>query len=191
VPQCPNGHFICSPCKGKERAAGRRDCPTCRGSMVGEARSLLASIEHEHENMKHECDKEDCNVMIEFKEYEKHQLEQCAYRPVLCPGHDCDEIVPYKEVMEHTIDCNGGTMVKDMADEFKKGKIFAVNMTHDTDIHEDFGWSTRKIVHNGETFFFKMTRTNNMYEAEVVMVGSSKEADQYNVRIEVLDFYGL
>jgi hypothetical protein len=185
VPQCPNGHFICSPCKRKERSAGRQDCPTCRGPMVGEAKSLLATIVIE--NMKHECDKEDCYEMIELKEYEKHQLEQCNYRSVLCPGRDCDEIVPYMEVVSHAMDCKGGTMVTDMAEKFIEGTTFGVPKE---DKDKKMNWHTRKIV-NSHVFFFKMTLANNMYKVEVVMVGSSEEADQYNVKIEVLDVNGL
>jgi hypothetical protein len=150
--------------------------------------------------MKHECDKEDCHEMIELKEYEKHQLEQCYYRPVICPGRDCAEVVPYIEVVSHANlcnkgtmmkdmakNCNWGTMVKDMAEYFVKGKIFSVTKE---DKDREMKWHTCKIVHN-HVFFFKMTLANNMYKAEVVIAGSSEEADQYNVRIDVLDMDGL
>jgi hypothetical protein len=44
VPQCPNGHCICSPCNLARRAVGLKDCPTCGARIPGEARSLLTTF---------------------------------------------------------------------------------------------------------------------------------------------------
>ena len=78
VPMCPNGHFICSPCKARNGQEGKTNCPTCR-QPLGEIRSLLARILIE--NVLHECDLEGCGQKVAHNDYKRHQ-DRCDYRLV-------------------------------------------------------------------------------------------------------------
>ena len=100
VPMCPNGHFICTACKARNRQEGKLNCPTCQAPL-GEIKSLLAKTVIE--NVKHECDHEGCEEMIPHNEYQKHQ-ESCHFRLVLCPGggRTCHKLVAFCHLEIHT-----------------------------------------------------------------------------------------
>ena len=78
VPMCPNGHFICTSCKARNRQEGKTRCPTCQ-QPLGEIRSLLARILIE--NVLHECDLEGCGQMVTLGGYKGHQ-DRCDFRLV-------------------------------------------------------------------------------------------------------------
>ena len=78
VPMCPNGHFICTNCKARNRQEGKTHCPTCQ-QPLGEIRSLLAKIVIE--NMLHECDLEGCGEMLAHSGFKRHQ-DSCHFRLV-------------------------------------------------------------------------------------------------------------
>ena len=104
VPMCPRGHFICSGCKEARAEAGRLDCPSCRGPMAGEAKSLLATVVIE--NVKHECEHKGCKEMVHYKQLGEHK-EVCSYRLVRCPATDpalpdlCRGLIAFRDVEQH------------------------------------------------------------------------------------------
>ena len=103
VRMCPNGHFICTKCKEKNRQEGKLNCPTCQ-EPLGEIKSLLAKIVIE--NVKHECDPAGCEEMVPHIDYKKHQ-DSCDFRLVLCPGSGvtCSELVALRNIETRSSSC--------------------------------------------------------------------------------------
>jgi hypothetical protein len=179
VPQCPNGHFICSPCRVKERVLGREDCPTCRVPMVGEAKSILASLVIE--NVKHECSYKDCEENVDHDKYERHQ-EVCKFRPVRCPGN-CGLPMAFKDIARHAmIGCQGRIEIG-MAGNIMEKLIPNIHVGNQGELHS----STMRIDFHSRIFFFQLGKAQNIYFMEVVMLGPKEDCDKYRAEISVLD----
>jgi hypothetical protein len=180
VPQCPSGHFICVSCKETREEEGKQDCPSCRGPMVGEANSLLASVVIE--NIKHECKHDDCDEMVHYKERKSHE-EQCEHRLVLCPGSGttCSKLVPFKEMVGH---------VKGCKDNISKPFVFGEEQRFclsNKYLNTDVTWDTNFLEFNAKTFFFKMKKEKKILTLELVLLGTQEEANKYFAEISISD----
>ncbi|KAK4740791.1 hypothetical protein SAY87_024379 [Trapa incisa] len=83
--QCPNGHTLCSNCRGRIPKL----CPTCRHEL-GNIRCL--ALEKVAESLELPCSFQDLGCHNIFPYYGKLKHEKsCKYRPYTCPyaGSDC------------------------------------------------------------------------------------------------------
>jgi hypothetical protein len=181
VPQCPSGHFICVSCKKTREEEGKQDCPSCRGPMVGEANSLLASVVIE--NIKHECEHKDCDEMVHYKEREGHE-EQCEHRLVLCPGsgNTCNKLVPFKDMVGHVKGCKDNIPKPLVVGEQKM--LIILQEDHNS---PSLSWKSYCLEFNDETFFLKIKK-NKIFTLELVLLGTQQEANKYFAEISIYDF---
>ena len=184
VPMCPNGHFICTSCKGRRRQEGKDDCPTCK-EPLGEIKSLLAKTVIE--NVKHECDLEGCKKMIDHSEIKNHK-KMCEFRLVRCPGENCEVMLAFNLAMEHIRGCKDNRSVMEV--ERINGNCVLIQEISKTEIlkKNNVTWQTviKKLVNN-ETMFLRMRKMQNVFEMEVVMKGSEKECQKYKADITIYD----
>ena len=173
VPMCPNGHHVCVPCR--ERLALEERvvrCPTCKVPL-GVASSLLAA--RVMEVVEHECEHVGCPALVPLAAYPAH-LAACTLRLVLCPGFRCEELVATTRLGEHVAACRENMEWK-AAD---RGKVFK------SPDEKDVSWKTRQIIFNGRMFFFHIQRSGGTMAAEVVMLGSGEECENYIAEISLL-----
>ena len=184
VPMCPNGHFICSDCKARNRQEGKVNCPTCK-EPLGEIKSLLAKTVID--NVMHECDLEGCQEMIHLSGYKRHQ-DRCEFRLVLCPGsgRTCNKFVAFSEVEIHISSCLD--MVKGFSTLSEKGVVYKKSDRLVATQNQISFWQTTTIKQNNATFFFKMRKLANSYQMEVVMKGSESDCNLFTSDISILDY---
>jgi len=185
---CPNGHIVCSPCNEQMKKRGNLNCSTCKVPMEG-GRSLVA--QSLIENMDHTCGFNGCGKMVHFKEYKDHQ-RSCDRRPVCCPGHPCDVVLPFQEINHHVLNCRTMKMVD-------SGLMFTVEDEVGR-LDDDGSWKTRIIrgtlnteddEKNWKLFFFRMEKKGDFYHIEVVMLGSEEECNKLTVVVSILDKEGV
>ena len=184
VPMCPNDHFICSICKGKRRQEEKFDCPTCK-EPLGAIKSLLAKTVIE--NVKHECDLEGCKKMIDYSEFKTHQ-EECDFRLVRCPGYACEEMVAFNLIIDHARGCNDNYLVL-AEDSVDRKCLLDWNISEKGFLSKDITtWQTSIIeTVKSETIFFRMRKSQNIFEMEVVMKGSKDDCLKYDAEIPIHD----
>jgi len=181
VPCCPHGHITCSPCLGKLRAEGRQECPTCR-VPIGEGRSALARIVIEH--MDHQCSFQGCQVKVASKDYRRHQ-EDCEHRRVICPSSNfsCSKIMAFCEVEEHAITCRG-------VDQEEAMEVVSKCEIREDEMHTEqtLKWSSQVMkTKDGEVFFLRMNRIDDVFSLEVVMLGNEEECKRFSVEASIID----
>ena len=168
VPMCPNGHFICTKCKDKNRQEGKVNCPTCQ-EPLGKIRSLLAKTVIE--NVRHKCDLEGCQEMVPLIDYKKHQ-DNCDFRLILCPGLGCNKLVALCNIETHISSCKD--MEKGFWENAEKGVSFYIAEEF-LDDRGEIPWNTETIKHTSGTFFFRVRKLGDNYQMEVVMKGSEED----------------
>jgi len=176
VPVCPNGHFVCSRCKGET-------CPTCRVAMGG-ARSLLAVTIIE--SVDHKCKFDDCVENFALEELEKHEAV-CRHRSVSCAYVMCKEKVPLAKLSEHLLNtknkrCCTQEEVKPISNWFKK--TFAI-VGKEAQKDRRLNWPVGLYSFSGETFAVFPRKFEGHYSFVVMMFGSSAECSKFKFEMVV------
>eukprot|EP00092_Neocalanus_flemingeri_P016183 GFUD01017515.1.p1 GENE.GFUD01017515.1~~GFUD01017515.1.p1 ORF type:complete len:350 (-),score=101.90 GFUD01017515.1:29-994(-) len=168
---CPNGHLVCSTCKGAS-------CPTCRTNMLS-GKSLLAVTVME--NIEHECQHEDCEELLPLEEYKLH-LKLCPHRSVRCPAPQelCGRDLALSKVYDHILsECKGSSNKKKHVpnDEFpvKFNKRFRANKSR-----RGLGLSWK-----GVHFYLSFDKVPPFHVFNVQLIGNGAECKDYEVNIAV------
>ena len=179
VPMCPNGHFICTGCKGKREQDGKVDCPSCK-VFLGEIKCLLATTVIE--NVKHECDFKGCKELVHFSDYKNHQ-ENCPYRPVKCPGgtNGCNKLVAFNDIGNHL-----NNFHKLMSVIKENRVIYHLKMNEKyMDGATTLTWDGETFCNSKEIFYFRIRKVDHMFEMEVVMKGSKEGCGKFKAEISI------
>eukprot|EP00897_Mesotaenium_endlicherianum_P008703 jgi/Mesen1/7861/ME000042S07304 len=100
IHQCPNGHTLCSSCKGKVH----NRCPTCRFEL-GNIRCL--ALEKIGESLEVPCRYvlQGCHEVLPYYSKVKHEAT-CEWRPFTCPyaGSDCTVTGDIPSLVSHLRD---------------------------------------------------------------------------------------
>ena len=173
---CPRGHLVCGPCRVKMTTEGKEDCPVCREPM-GNNKSLLAMVVIE--NMEHECTNTGCKEKLPFKEVTKHKEELCRFRLVICPGEDCEELVPLSSFDQHAKMCSNLFIET-------KGKI---EFVLDKDDYEkgNCSWETSIIHMKNETFALRLNLKDDKFYLETLMLAGRNKCDRFMTTVCILN----
>ena len=111
--------------------------------------------------------------MVEHKEYKRHQ-ETCGHRPVICPDINCGETMAFCEVEEHVSTCS------DISRGFTE-----IDMDEEEMLDMGFlAWNARKFNDvEGETFFLQNQKEENIYNMDVVMLGSKEQCEGLSAEV--------
>lgn len=178
VPVCPNGHVVCVRC-------AREECPTCRVRMEQGKSTLAVTV---IENIDHQCEHEGCQQAFPLRDLASH-AKVCYYRPVKCPGLDCNSRVPLASVASHVVTC---CVEREEIKSFKLPHKFTYMMNENIqDLggeNQNFNWKLEAVRFDEKIFFLKVTRKarSGRWFFSVQMVGGQEETDMYGVTIIVL-----
>lgn len=95
IPQCDNGHLLCSSCRKKITL-----CPVCKSQLRG-VRSLLAEEVLETIPMHCSFKQFGCEENLPAEKRSQHESE-CSYRLVICPCQSCSVKVSLVQLSDHT-----------------------------------------------------------------------------------------
>ena len=102
LPECPNGHFVCTDCK-----VDGMECPSCRTPMDNGQSLISRTI---IENIEHKCGFDGCGKMVAHSYLGNHMKNLCLFRPVSCPASKqwCKSTIPFNTLEHHLLsECNG------------------------------------------------------------------------------------
>ena len=107
--------------------------------------------------------------MVEHKEYKRHQ-ETCGHRPVICPDIICGETMAFCKMEEHASTCSGIS---------RGSRGFTVYMTEKEMLDmELIVWDSQMFNDvEGDTFFLRMQKEENIFSVDVVMLGSKEQCE--------------
>ena len=183
---CPRGHLVCSPCRVKMTAEGQEDCPVCREPM-GNNKSLLAMVVIE--NMEHECTNMGCKEKLAYEEVTKHREELCKFRKILCPGLNCQQLLPLSSYEEHAKTCSSIQMpllnIQRMT--LLKMKGMALSLTKVAYEEGENSWRTLIFNLKNETFFLRVSMKNSNLYFEPVMLAERDKCTRFTTTISILD----
>ena len=173
---CPRGHLVCGPCRVKMTAEGQEDCPVCREPM-GKNKSLLAMVVIE--NMEHECTNTGCKEKLAYEEVTKHREELCKFRMIICPGNNCEPLMPLSSFDEHAKNCSKISLRPNQDRSFTISK----------DIYEmgEASWRTQIFHLKNETFALRLGKRNSKFYFEPLMLAERDKCNQFMTTISILD----
>jgi len=187
VPCCPQGHFVCTPCKDQLTRQGKLDCPTCRMPM-GQGQSLLALTVAK--NALHECRLQGCNVLVPFDQIKEHE-KKCDWRLVICPGsgHTCTAMIPFCTVLTHVKNCqdNSTGAVLHNAAGIELHSYLMLNKADAYDRRSLYRKTKIDQTVQGSVFFIRFGRKGDVYVLDVVMKGSKEDCKEFMVEASILD----
>ena len=170
---CPRGHLVCGPCRVKMTAEGQEECPVCREPM-GKNKSLLAMVVIE--NMEHECTNTGCNEKLAYEEVTKHK-ELCKFRIILCPGDECEELLPLSSFEEHAKTCSEIQVPANQSQHYTLGRENYDN--------GNTSWPTILFHLKNETFALRAWMRNNNFYVETVMLAEREKCDRFMTTISI------
>jgi len=176
---CPNGHLVCSKCKGF-------NCPTCRSRMFS-GKSLLAVTVIE--NIDHSCRYEDCGELLPLAEYQVH-LKACRHRVVSCPAPKelCGKDMSLSKVYDHLLSECEGSVNKKQNSSWNNGKFpqtFTIRTNKEGIPLKDGTISGLALDWNGVKFYFNCEKSFNCNVFSVQLLGNADECKDYEVTITV------
>ena len=174
---CPRGHLVCGSCRVKMTAEGHEDCPVCREPM-GNNKSLLAMVVIE--NMEHKCTNTGCKEKTAYEDVTKHREELCKFRPILCPGSSCNQLLPLSSFNVHE------KMCPYLAQATEGKHLFLLsNDAYDKGVCST--WKTRIFHTRDETFALRLWMRNNNLYFETVMLAGRDECTRFMTTISILN----
>jgi len=171
---CPNGHFVCSKCKGS-------NCPTCRDRMFN-GKSLLAVTVLE--NIDHKCRNDSCGKLLPLEDYKLH-LKSCPHRIVLCPAPAqlCGKMMGLSKVCAHILsNCQGSynkTVDHLIVDNFPK------QLTYYCGKEENEVIKGSALCWKGIHFYLGIEKVHGYAIVSLQLFGSASECQNYIVDIGV------
>ena len=173
---CPRGHLVCGPCRVKMTGEGQEDCPVCREPM-GKNKSLLAMVVIE--NMEHECTNTGCKEKLAYEEVTKHREELCKFRMIICPGDECEQLLPFSSFEKHARTC------QEISIQENQSKVFTLQRSSYEE--GNTAWNTQMIYQREEFFFLHVGLKNNIFSIETMMLAEPDKCDRFTATISILD----
>ena len=181
---------------------GIAKCPSCTIDL-GNGTSLLAS--KLVEAVKHECEHAGCKEMVAFLEFEQHK-GTCSFRLESCNHPGCDQEVALKDFETHKQFClfRPVRCPESSCEVIRSISQMELHLQHvDTHVNKENErengsiWVTREhmpglfrtstIVAHRKRFFLKINHTGDLYFAEIVMMGTEVDCEDFIANITVLD----
>ena len=103
VHKCSNWHLMCEECFVRHENASdvNPDCPQCRVQMWRDDTSKVHNVLLE-KLPKLPCSNEGCPVqMTDVDRLQLHREEDCGYRMLQCPWHECQEVRAANQMKAH------------------------------------------------------------------------------------------
>lgn len=150
--QCWQGHIFCSNCSYRLTR-----CYQCEASLSANIKNLVAEEMLEKIPMDCRYKESGCDVELVRNELFCHEEDDCLYRDVQCPQHECQNMVPLCKLVDHADTfhnpyCNQ-TFID--SDELSYHRMEASDYV----FKGPYEWPCIRIIYDQKYFFCKQNRT--------------------------------
>ena len=176
--RCLKNHQVCEDCQTKNKK-----CPNPCGKPISEEHCEIIEDLLKAKSMRFSCSNESrgCQESSSEEAIINHEAE-CTYRLVKCPRINCDEKVPFRELLDHLKPSRGcKVMDVDLYNIFNRNPPFRFRIDKPSFDIGDIAADPIKITYNGKVFFLVSEKYPNQqnYRTWIQMYGSKYEAKNY------------